>query len=110
MAPAILGHAEQDETYRWLMNIALSTSLAAALGCTHAQASEDFDADLASVSMPMLLVHGDADWSNPLALTSARVAETVPSSRLVVYEGAPHGLFITHREQLSNDLLAFLRE
>jgi non-heme chloroperoxidase len=110
MAPALLGHATQDERHRWLMHIALRTSLPAALGCTRAQASDDFAVDLAAVSMPMLLVHGDADHSNPMALTSARVAEAVPTSRLVVYEGAPHGLFVTHGERLSADLLTFLGE
>jgi pimeloyl-ACP methyl ester carboxylesterase len=32
----------------------------------------------------------------------------VPNSRLVVYENAPHGLYMTHRERLNHDLLAFI--
>lgn len=29
--------------------------------------------------------------------------------KLIEYEGAPHGLFATHKERLTGDLLSFLR-
>jgi pimeloyl-ACP methyl ester carboxylesterase len=31
-------------------------------------------------------------------------------SELRIYEGAPHGLFITHRERLNADLLDFIAD
>lgn len=31
------------------------------------------------------------------------------NSRLKVYEGGPHGLFITHMDRFNNDLLAFIK-
>jgi non-heme chloroperoxidase len=41
---------------------------------------------------------------------SARAAKKlVPSAKLVVYEGGPHGITDTHKERLNNDLLNFVR-
>jgi pimeloyl-ACP methyl ester carboxylesterase len=47
--------------------------------------------------------------SAPLALTGQRVAKLIPGSELRVYEGAPHGLFVTHLERVNADLLRFVR-
>jgi hypothetical protein len=33
----------------------------------------------------------------------------VTDSRLIVYENAAHGLFVTHADRLNDDLLAFTR-
>jgi non-heme chloroperoxidase len=32
----------------------------------------------------------------------------VPDSRLVVYENAPHGLYLTQAERVNRDLLTFI--
>jgi hypothetical protein len=29
---------------------------------------------------------------------------------MVVYDSAPHGLYLTHREQVNHDLLAFIED
>ncbi|HZN11847.1 MAG TPA: alpha/beta hydrolase, partial [Blastocatellia bacterium] len=54
-------------------------------------------------------IHGDSDQSAPLDLTGRKTARLIPGSQLKVYEGAPHGLFITHMERLNGDLLAFAK-
>jgi pimeloyl-ACP methyl ester carboxylesterase len=33
----------------------------------------------------------------------------MPNATLSVYEGAPHGLFLTHMDRFNRDLLAFVR-
>ena len=33
----------------------------------------------------------------------------VPSAKLIVYEGGPHGITDTHKDRLNGDLLTFLR-
>jgi pimeloyl-ACP methyl ester carboxylesterase len=43
-----------------------------------------------------------------LALTGTPTAELVPNCRLVVYQSASHGLYLTHRERVNGDLLAFI--
>jgi pimeloyl-ACP methyl ester carboxylesterase len=67
----------------------------------------DFSADLQRISVPTLIIHGDSDTSTPLDLTGRRTASLVPGSRLVIYEGAAHGLPISHMERLNSELLAF---
>ena len=69
-----------------------------------------FDAaeELKRLDRPVLLVHGDADASAPLALTAQPTAALLSRAELLVYPGAGHGLYVSHRQRLSADLLAFL--
>ena len=68
----------------------------------------DFRADLAKFDLPTLVVHGDADRIVPLDVSGRRTAEAVKGAKLVVLEGAPHGLNWTHAEELNRALLEFL--
>lgn len=94
-------------TREWVRSLMFQCSMKAAIDCNRAMAEADFRDELRRIRVPTLIVHGDRDASAPLALTGQKTAALVPGSRLVVYEGAPHGLFVTHRERLSRDLLAF---
>lgn len=96
------------EMVQWLIGLSLSCSLRAALECNRAMAGSDQRAEMRAIDVPTLIIQGDADVSVPLALTGAKSAALVPRSKLVVYQGAPHGLFITHKERLNADLLAFI--
>jgi pimeloyl-ACP methyl ester carboxylesterase len=60
------------------------------------------------LDIPVLLIHGDADASAPLELTGRPTAALIPDARLVVYPGAPHGLYVSHAERFTTDLLDFL--
>jgi len=44
----------------------------------------------------------------PIDAAGRAAAEGIANSQLVEYDGAPHGLFATHGDQLTNDLLTFL--
>ncbi len=44
----------------------------------------------------------------PIDAAGRAAAKGIANSELVEYDGAPHGLFATHKEQLTSDLLAFL--
>ncbi len=88
----------------------LSTSLHAVIEFHRAAVETDFREELSVLSVPTLIIQGDADASAPLALTGERTAALMPNCRLVVYAGAPHGLYLTHREQINNDLLAFAQD
>jgi non-heme chloroperoxidase len=81
-----------------------------AIACNKALTTTDFRADLAKISVPALVVHGDRDASAPLALTGKPTAELIPGCRFKVYQGAPHGLLYTHMEMLNADILQFIRE
>jgi non-heme chloroperoxidase len=69
----------------------------------------DFRADLAKFDVPTLVVHGDDDQIVPIETTGKASAALIKNSKLIVYKGAPHGLADTHKEQLNQDLLNFLR-
>jgi pimeloyl-ACP methyl ester carboxylesterase len=71
--------------------------------------STDFRAELRRITLPSLLVHGDRDVSAPLDVTGRPTASLMPRARLEVYDEAPHGLFITHMERLTRDILAFAK-
>jgi pimeloyl-ACP methyl ester carboxylesterase len=85
-------------------------SVPVAIACSKAVTTTDFRADLAKVSVPALVIHGDRDASAPLAITGNPTAELIPGCRLKVYQGAPHGLMFTHMEMLNADILQFIRE
>ncbi|WP_369053020.1 alpha/beta fold hydrolase [Kineococcus terrestris] len=81
----------------------------ATLQCVTAFGTTDFRADVAAVTVPTLVVHGDADAVVPFEVSGKRSHEAIPGSRLVVVEGAPHGLNATHAEEFNTALLDFLR-
>lgn len=78
--------------------------------CIAAFSATDFRPDLAKVTVPTLVIHGDDDQIVPFDVGGRRSAALVDGARLLVYEDAPHGLPDTHADRLSNDLLAFIRE
>ena len=59
--------------------------------------------------MPTLIVHGTADKTVPIAPAARAAHAAIPRSVSLEYEGAPHGLFATHKHRLSDDLLTFIR-
>lgn len=97
------------ETRERMVRLACRSLPEAVLATVRSFSETDFRADLRAVAVPTLVVHGDADANVPLDLCGRRTARAIPGSRLEVYEGAPHGLPITHADRLNRDLLAFVR-
>ena len=50
----------------------------------------------------------DADASAPLPITGQPTAELLANGELLVYPGAPHGLYVTEKDRLNTDVLNFL--
>ena len=101
------GKLISDQVVQSSWNIASSASPKGTLDCVSAWLT-DFRKDLAAINVPTLVVHGDADRIVPLAASAKRTHEAVKGSRLVVLEGAPHGLNWTHADQLNRALTDFL--
>jgi len=97
-----------DQLLQWGLNMMLETSMVAVIECNRAVLETDFRAELPRIKVPTLIIQGTADVSAPLELTGRRTEALIPGSELVVYEGAPHGLMLTHIERLNADLLAFI--
>jgi len=102
------GEPVSEAQQRWILGLALQASPLATLACLRAFAQVDFRSELGAFTMPTLVVHGDADGSQPIAVARA-VADAIPGSRLVEYADAPHGLFLTERTRLAADLVSFAR-
>jgi non-heme chloroperoxidase len=98
-----------DAMLDWISGLMLRCSMKALVECNRALTSTDFRQDLAKVDVPTLIVHGDKDVSAPLAITGRKTAALMPQATVKIYEGAPHGLFLTHAERLNKDLLEFTR-
>ncbi|GAA1929943.1 alpha/beta fold hydrolase [Nocardioides hwasunensis] len=80
----------------------------AALGCMEAFGTTDFRDDLTKVTVPALVIHGDADGIVPVEGSGRRTHAAIASSELVVVEGAPHGFNVSHAEEFNRSLLHFL--
>jgi pimeloyl-ACP methyl ester carboxylesterase len=98
-----------DEVVRLSWNVGAGASPKGTLDCVSAWLV-DFREELKRINIPVLIMHGNADRILPLAATGKRTPEFVKGSRLVVIEGAPHGMNWTHSEEINRELLAFLNE
>lgn len=81
----------------------------AALACMDSFNTTDFREDLKKVTVPTLVIHGDADAIVPLEGSGLRTHRAVPHSQLVKVAGAPHGLNVSHAPVFNDALLLFLR-
>jgi non-heme chloroperoxidase len=81
----------------------------AAVACIDSFATTDFREDLKKVQVPTLVIHGDADAIVPIEGSGQRTHHAVAHSQLVVLNGAPHGLNVSHARAFNDALLSFLR-
>lgn len=101
-------HAETPAGMKnWVRQMALGASLQALVACHRSLVQTDFRPELARIEVPVLLIAGELDASAPPDLTARPTARLLPNARLRVYEGAPHGMFVTHMAQVKRDLLEF---
>ena len=97
-----------DEFLDFTASLYFQASPVATQECVRAFAMTDFRADLAKLTVPLLVVHGDADQIVPLEASGQRVPQYQPNAELHVMKGAPHGLNATHAEEFNKVLLEFV--
>lgn len=105
----VLAHPVSDEVLEWSQTIAMQASLKATLDCAAAFATTDFRPDLRSFRVPTLIIHGTKDATVPIDASGRAAARGIEHSSLLEYEGAPHGLFATHKQRFIDDVLRFVR-
>ncbi|TMJ21606.1 MAG: alpha/beta hydrolase [Alphaproteobacteria bacterium] len=93
------------ETRSWIKSMMMSVPLPIVLATLIAP---DLRSAVGKINLPTLIVQGDNDASNPLPITGAKTARLIANCRLVVVEGAPHALVLTHRERFLSELLGFI--
>jgi non-heme chloroperoxidase len=87
----------------------MQAGLNAVYECVKAFSETDFNQDLGKFDVPTLIIHGEADQIVPIGDSAMLSSKIVKGAVLKVYPGAPHGLASTHKDQLNQDLLAFIR-
>jgi pimeloyl-ACP methyl ester carboxylesterase len=97
------------EMMDWFVKMLLQCSLRVLLDLQRVLTQTDFRHELPSISLPTLIIHGDNDASTPVNLTGRKTAGLIRGSQLKVYEGAAHGLAITHMHRLNRDLMEFIK-
>ena len=80
-----------------------------AYDCIKAFSETDHTEDLKKFNVPTLILHGDDDQIVPIGAAAVLSSKIVKGATLKVYRGAPHGLPSTLKDQLNNDLLAFIK-
>ncbi len=103
------GQSVGKEVLEWSRSVAMMAGLKPTLACAAAFATTDFRPDLPAFNVPTLIIHGTADKTVPIDAAGRAAAAGIKNSTLIEYDGAPHGLFATHRDRFTKDLLEFLQ-
>jgi non-heme chloroperoxidase len=69
----------------------------------------DFTEDLKSISVPVLVMHGDDDQIVPYADAGVLSVKLVQNGTLKIYKGFPHGMPTTESATINADLLVFFK-
>jgi non-heme chloroperoxidase len=91
-------------------SIASHASPRATIETAKAWMHTDFRLELKNVNVPTLIVHGDADNTVPIQTSAKQAAKVIKDNTLEVIKGAPHGLNVTHKEELNKILIDFLNK
>ncbi len=105
---SLVSHAVSSEVIDWSRQMTFQAGLRPTLAAAKAFATTDFRGDLASFKVPTLVIHGTDDKTVPIDATGRAAAKGIPGSTLIEYDGAPHGVFASHKERLTSDVLSFL--
>lgn len=96
-----------EEQRQAALGLTAQADLEAAVACIGSWL-EDFTNDLSGVTVPTLVIHGDSDAIVPLEVSGRRTHDAIPGSELVVVEGGPHGINVSHAQEFNDALVAFL--
>ena len=104
----MLSQPISDELMQWTHGLTLQATQKSTIDCVRAFSETDFRSDCAAIDIPTLLIHGDDDKTVPIDISAKKAVTLIKDAQLIIYEGAPHGLFITEKERLNQDLIDFI--
>ena len=99
-----------EEVRQDAIRAALQASPEATLRCIAAFGKTDFRTDVAAVTVPTLVIHGDSDGVVPFGVSGKRSAASIAGARLVVITQGPHGINASHIEEFNAALIGFLAD
>ena len=91
----------------WLQG--MMAGLPASYFCIKAFSETDLTEDLKRFDIPTLVLHGDDDQIVPIAASALLSSKIIKGAKLVVYEGAPHGMCTTLKDRVNAELIAFIK-
>ena len=105
----LTSHPTSNEVLEWARSVSMQASLKATLASAKSFASTDFRGDLPAFKVPTLIIHGVDDKIVPIDAAGRAAGRAITQATLIEYDGAPHGLQATHKDQLTKDMLEFIR-
>ncbi len=87
----------------------LTAGFPASYFCIKAFSETDLTEDLKKFDVPTLVLHGDDDQIVPIGASALLSSKIIKNATLKVYKGAPHGMCTTHKNQVNEELLGFLK-
>jgi len=93
---------------QYARDIAAFASPKGTLDCIGAFSRADFREDLRAFVIPTLVIHGDSDQIVPFEISGKRTAKAIPGAELVVIQGGPHGINVSHPHAFNDALIGFL--
>jgi non-heme chloroperoxidase len=91
----------------WLQS--MMAGFPASYFCIKAFSETDLTEDLKRFDVPALVLHGDDDQIVPFADSALLSSKLIKNATLKIYKGAPHGMCTTLKDQVNEDLLAFIK-
>lgn len=104
----MVSHPVDQAQLDWFWAQSQMAGLRPILGCADAFSFTDFRPDLPAFKVPTLVLHGTGDAVVPVEVSGRQAAAKIAGAQLVEYDGAPHGLFASHQDRLTKDLLTFV--
>ncbi|MGA2227769.1 MAG: alpha/beta hydrolase [Syntrophobacteraceae bacterium] len=77
--------------------------------CIKAFSETDLTEDLKKIDVPTLILHGDDDQIVPIGASALLSSKIVKGATLKIFKGAPHGMCTTRKDQVNDELLAFIK-
>lgn len=105
----MLNKPVSQEIQNWMHHLAVVASPKATVDCVRSFSETDFRADLNAIDVPLMIIHGNDDKVVPLKATSEIVSKTLPDAAYYIIEEGSHGLFITHKDEVNQLLINFLK-
>jgi non-heme chloroperoxidase len=107
---SLMSSPASTEVLEWARSVAMQASLKATLECAKSFATTDFRGDLPAFKVPTLIIHGTDDKTVPIEDSARAAAKGIAQAELIEYDGGPHGLQVSHKDRLTQDLLNFLEK
>lgn len=77
--------------------------------CIKEFSETDFTEDLKKIDISTLMIHGDDDQIVPINGSALLSEKLVKNAKLKIYKNASHGLCSTHKNEINEELLNFIK-